>query len=129
LLPAERVEYIPWSPENEVRTIQEMSVGLMPADDSLWARGKCSYKMLLYLSCGVPAVVSPVGMNQEVLSLGRVGFGPRSEAEWVDCLISLLENPEQAQQMGEHGRRVVEEQFSLQVLTPRLASYIKKFSK
>lgn len=129
LLPAAQVEYIPWSPENEVRTIQEMSVGLMPAEDSLWARGKCSYKMLLYLSCGVPAVVSPVGMNQEVLSLGRVGFGPRSETEWTDCLISLLENPEQAQQMGENGRRVVEEQFSLHVLTPRLAGYIRTFCK
>ena len=129
LLPAARVEYIPWSPENEVRTIQEMSAGLMPAEDSLWARGKCSYKMLLYLSCGVPAVVSPVGMNQEVLALGRVGFGPRSETEWTDCLISLLKNPEQAKQMGENGRRVVEEHFSLNVLGPRLAGYIKTFSK
>jgi len=85
--------------------------------------------MLLYLSCGVPAVVSPVGMNQEVLSLGHVGFGPRSETEWTDCLISLLENPERAQQMGENGRRVVEEQFSLHVLTPRLAGYIRTFCK
>jgi glycosyltransferase involved in cell wall biosynthesis len=124
-----RVEYIRWSEQNEVATIQQMSVGLMPLDDSLWSRGKCSYKMLLYMACGVPVVVSPVGMNNEVLALGSVGFGPRSDSEWVDSISYLLENPGPAALMGAEGRRIIEEHFSLEVLSPRLAGYLRKFSQ
>ena len=123
-LSASQFEYIPWSPGNEVETIQEMSVGLMPVEDSLWARGKCSYKMLLYMSCGIPVVVSPVGMNQEVLALGKIGFGPRSPAEWSDTLEWLLQNPEQGQAMGQAGRKIVEERYSIHVCVPRLASFL-----
>ncbi len=129
LLDNSRVEYIPWSPENEVEMIQEMSVGIMPTDDSLWARGKCSYKMLLYMSCGLPVVVSPVGMNNEVLSLGKIGFGPRVDSEWVDYITWLLDNSGQGAEMGMVGRKIVEEHYSLHVLSPRLAAYIKRFSR
>ena len=123
-----RVEYIPWSVENEVTTIQEMYVGLMPVDDSLWSRGKCSYKMLLYMSCGVPVVVSPVGMNNEVLALGHVGFGPRSNQDWIDAISALLDNPENAVRMGSTGRKTVEDHFSIDVLSLRLAGYLKHFA-
>ena len=129
LLRESQVEYVPWSPENEVRTIQEMSVGLMPMEDSLWSRGKCSYKMLLYMSCGVPVAVSPVGMNREVLSAGNVGFGPQSEAEWADSLTWLLNNTAKAKEMGQCGRKVVEERYSLRSLAPRLAAYLRKFAR
>ncbi len=128
LLCGSQVEYIPWSPENEVRTIQEMSVGLMPMEDSLWSRGKCSYKMLLYMACGVPVAVSPVGMNNEVLAAGNVGFGPQSEAEWSDCLAYLLDDPDKAKRAGQEGRRVVQERYSLRNLSPRFAAYVRRFA-
>jgi glycosyltransferase involved in cell wall biosynthesis len=128
LLRESQVEYVPWSPENEARTIQEMSIGLMPMEDSLWSRGKCSYKMLLYMACGVPVVVSPVGMNNEVLSAGNVGFGPQSEAEWSEHLTWLLDNPAKAREMGRAGRKVVEQRYSLRSLAPRFAAYLRKFA-
>jgi glycosyltransferase involved in cell wall biosynthesis len=124
-----RVEYIPWSPANEVKTIQEMTAGLMPIDDSQWSRGKCGYKMLLYMSCGVPVVVSPFGMNQEVLQLGKVGFGARTELEWVESIGWLLDNPGQGREMGATGRNVVEERYSLNRLASRLGSYLRGFCK
>jgi glycosyltransferase involved in cell wall biosynthesis len=129
LLDSRNIEFIQWSPENEVQTIREMSVGLMPVDDSLWSRGKCSYKMLLYMACAVPVVVSAVGMNNEVLALGNVGFGSRSEQDWVDRIGWLLDYPEDAAQMGIEGRRIVSKHFSLTVLAPQLAAYLKKFAE
>lgn len=119
------VEFVKWSPENEVQTIQEMNVGLMPIDDTLWSRGKCSYKMLLYMACGVPVVVSPFGMNREVLSYGDVGFGAITDSDWIDAIGYLLDNPERAREMGQEGRRVVEENFSLDILADRMASCLK----
>ncbi len=121
------VEYVKWTPTNEVQTIQEMTVGLMPIDDTLWSRGKCSYKMLLYMSCAIPVVVSPYGMNADVLKYGNVGFGAATPTEWVEHIKWLLDHPEAAHQIGLNGRQIVEQHYSLDVVAPQMASYLKSF--
>lgn len=122
---ADRVEFVRWSPDGEVRAIQEMSIGLMPLDDSVAARGKCSLKMLLYMACGVPVVVSPVGTNAEVLARGAVGCGARTDDDWVDAVDELLRDPRRRRSLGECGRSVVEREFSVQALAPRLATILR----
>jgi len=117
-----RTEFIRWSPEDEARGVQEMTVGIMPSDDSMWARGKCSYKMLLYMACGIPVVVSPVGMNKEILDMDNVGFGAICEGDWVDSLVHCLESESARVVMGLNSRRVVLERFSIHVLAPKLAN-------
>ena len=77
-LPADRVEFVQWSEANELPDIQAMDIGIMPLEDSPWARGKCSFKMLQYMACGLPVVVSPVGMNAEVLAMEPVVLEPRA---------------------------------------------------
>jgi glycosyltransferase involved in cell wall biosynthesis len=124
-LTASQFEYIPWSPLNEVEVIQDMTIGIMPVEDSLWARGKCSYKMLLYMACGVPVVVSPIGMNAEVLALGQVGIGPATPSAWTEALDFLLANASERDRMGRTGRKVVEQHYSLRMLAPRLASFLR----
>lgn len=125
LLPSARVEYVPWTPAIEVTALQDLHVGLMPLEDTDWARGKCAFKMLTYMACGVPVVVSPVGMNQEVLAMGDVGYGPRHPGEWVDALSALLENRGLAERMGDTARFVVERHFSVDVLAQRFAEMLK----
>jgi len=122
-------EYVPWSPANEVRAVQEMTIGLMPVEDTPWGMGKCSYKMLLYMACAVPVVVSPIGMNAEVLALGNLGFGPKSPTEWTEMVEWLLQNPDQAQSMGRTGREVVEQHYSLRVHAPRMASFLRNTAR
>ena len=127
-IPKDRIEYIKWSPENEVRSIQGMAVGIMPLDDSLWSRGKCSYKMLTYMSCGIPVVVSPIGMNVEVLSKGNVGFGPISIDDWVNSLLYLLSNVKDRSEIGMNGRNVVINNYSKRVIIPKLAKTILRLN-
>lgn len=124
-LPADRVEFVQWSPQNEVRTMQEMTVGLMPLDDTEWERGKCSYKMLLYMACGLPVIVSPVGMNNDVLRLGNVGLSARQHDEWIDALDGVLADPDRGARMGAAGRDVVLAHFDLPLIAARLATYFR----
>ncbi|MEX2162775.1 MAG: glycosyltransferase family 4 protein [Sulfuricaulis sp.] len=121
-IPLGRAEFLRWAPEIEIKGIQEMAVGIMPIDDSMWARGKCSYKMLLYMACGIPVVVSPVGMNKEILDIDKVGLGAVGEREWVDSLVLLLESESIRREMGQSARCVAVEHFSIQVLAPKLAN-------
>lgn len=128
-LPTDRVEYTRWWPEAEVGTIQGTTVGIMPLADSSWERGKCSLKMLLYMACEVPVVVSPVGMNAEVLAKGEIGIGASSEDEWVDALVGLLGDARERERMGKAGRRVVQEHYSVEVIAPRLAGHLRAIAK
>ncbi len=111
-LPAAQFEFRRWHAETEVAELQGFHIGLMPLDDSPWARGKCSFKMLSYMACGLPVVVSPVGMNAEVLALGELGLGPRTEDEWVQALDWLLREPAQRAALGAAGRSVAEQHYS-----------------
>jgi glycosyltransferase involved in cell wall biosynthesis len=123
-LPAGQFEWIQWSPANEVSTIQDLTVGIMPLRDSEWTRGKCSYKMLLYMACGVPVVASPVGMNAEVLAHG-VGFGPKDIDGWVSSLDEVLRETSAVLSMRGQARTVVESSYSVRVLAPTLAASLR----
>ena len=120
-LPPEQIEYVQWSPESQVRLIQEMTIGIMPLDDTVVSRGKCSYKMLLYMACGIPVVVSPIGMNAEVLRKGPVGLGAINTEQWVAHLDELIRHPEERLRMGRSGRQVIVDHYSVNALAPRLA--------
>lgn len=124
-IPSERVQYIKWTPQNEVSSIQEINIGIMPLVDSVWSRGKCSFKMLLYMSCGKPVVVSPIGMNKDVLSFKNIGYAANSMTEWSENIISLLDQKNLACEYGKNGREVVECHYSVKVIAPKLANYLK----
>ncbi len=124
-LPAENVEFIPWSPEVEVEAIQRMNVGLMPLPDDEWARGKCSFKMLQYMACGIPVIVSPVGMNADVLAVEEVGIGASTQAEWFEAFRALIADPILAETYGQNGRQVVLNMFSRDVVAAQLTNVFR----
>jgi len=117
----DRIIYEPWSKEREVAALQECAVGLMPLEDDLWARGKCSFKMLTYMAVGIPVVVSPVGMNVEVLAHGPCGFAASNAEDWVDAISFLLEAETAAKQMGKVGRRIIETTYAKNIVGSQLA--------
>lgn len=121
----EQVEYLAWTENTEVACIQGMDIGIMPLQDSLWARGKCSMKMIQYMACGLPSVVSAVGMNTEVARLGDFSVAVGTRKEWADALIELVGNAGRRRSMGAIAREVAERVFSVSVLAPKLAMAIR----
>jgi glycosyltransferase involved in cell wall biosynthesis len=124
-IPDNKIEFIKWTPENEVSTIQEMTIGIMPIDNSEWSKGKCSYKMLLYMSCSIPVVVSYFGMNIEVLAKAKIGFGASYKTDWSKYLQILLNDRILAMEMGINGRGVIEEHYSIEKNSIVLSNFIK----
>lgn len=125
LISPERIEFHAWNPTNESRLLHQMTVGLMPLPDDPWTRGKCSFKMLQYMASGLPVIVSPVGMNRQVLEKGQVGLAAQTPDEWYEALETLYQSASLRQTMGQVGRRVVEQYFSVNILAERLAEIFR----
>jgi hypothetical protein len=126
-LAAERhplLDNLPWTEDSEVARIQSMDIGIMPLMDTPWARGKCGYKIIQYMACGVPVIASPVGVNAEIVEHGVNGFLASTDAEWAEALQILLRNPELRARMGNEGRRKIERDYSLQEWGPRVAQLL-----
>lgn len=120
------LDTLPWSEESEVARIHAMDIGIMPLTDTPWARGKCGYKLIQYMACGLPVIASPVGVNAEIVEHGVNGFLATTEGEWLEALQTLLNDPALRERMGEAGRRKVERDYSLQVWGPRVAEMLRQ---
>lgn len=127
-IPSHKILFEPWSSRSEAAVLNTFDIGIMPLTDDLWARGKCSYKMLTYMACGVPVVVSPVGMNADILKQGECGLSPTTIDEWIDALSMLLDSSSLCSRYGDVGRQLVESTYSKDVIAPKLVEVLKKFS-
>lgn len=119
-LQGSKIRWVKWSPDIEASIINEMNVGIMPLPDDEWTKGKCSFKMLQYMACGIPTVVSPVGMNLEVLSLDKIGLGATTDEEWFDSLSILYNDRQLCAELGISGRRVILNKFSIDVISHQI---------
>ncbi len=114
------LELIEWSEANEVAEVQSFDIGIMPLQDQPFERGKCGYKLIQYMSCGLPVVASPVGVNAEIVREGFNGFLASNEDEWREALTMLITDGVLRDRMGRAGREIVVERYSLVSQAPRL---------
>ncbi len=119
--------FVPWSAAAEMPFLAGLSIGVMPLEDGPWERGKCSFKMLQYMATGRPCVVSPVGMNNDILAQGEIGFAASNAAQWTEALSALLADRKTAERLGAAGRALVERRYSVAALAPRLAGLLRRF--
>jgi glycosyltransferase involved in cell wall biosynthesis len=126
LLPAERVTWHPWSPEVEVTRLQDADVGIMPLIDNENGRAKCAFKMLQYMGCAIPSVVTPIGLNADLLAAGEVGLGANDTTEWVNALEALYNDRDAARAMGEEGRRIAVEKFARPIIAREIATIFRE---
>jgi glycosyltransferase involved in cell wall biosynthesis len=101
----------------------------MPLADEEYQKGKCGCKILQYMAAGLPAVVSPVGINTKLVENGERGFLTGTEEEWFVALRTLMSDPILRQKIGSRGRDFVERKYSLRVWLPVLLELLEKVSK
>ena len=128
-IPGVRVEHEPWALDREVQLFNTCDVGVYPLADDEWSKGKCGFKAIEFMACGVPVVAAAVGVNREIIEDGRNGFLAATEDEWVEKLGRLLSDPSLRQRFSEAGRRTIEERYSVRVNAPRLAATIRAVAR
>lgn len=106
------VENRRWRMEGEIEYLQEPDIGLMPLKDTPRARGKCAFKALQYMGCGTPCVISPVGMNADVIDDGIDGYLANSPEEWREKLEALIVDAAARERMGRAAREAIFAKYS-----------------
>lgn len=124
--PGVQVEHLPWSLQNEVDLILTFDIGVMPLTEHEEARGKCGLKLLQYMAAGIPAVVSPVSANKDIVTDGENGYLALSAEEWVEKLGGLIQSVRLRQVMGRSGRETVEKKYSITANLPRVIKVLKE---
>lgn len=82
---------VKWSHEKAIEMILKAHVGVMPLKDNEFTRGKCSFKLIQYLSAGLPILGTRVGMNKIVLTENvGIGLDNNNVDEWAEALLKLI---------------------------------------
>ncbi len=107
------LRFQPWCKDSEIADLYQMDIGIMPLTDDQWAQGKCGFKALQYLSLGIPAVASPIGVNKDIVDHGHNGYICKTEEEWFEHLRDLILSPKKRDAMGRAGRKKIIAQYSV----------------
>jgi glycosyltransferase involved in cell wall biosynthesis len=120
--------FVPWTPKCEIPETATFDIGLMPLPDNRWTQGKCGFKALQYMALGIPAVVSPVGVNRDIIHDGVDGLFATTLQDWFPIVARLSKDSFLREAIGRAGRRRVEEAFSLATHGPRFVTAVEKIA-
>ena len=112
-VPGIAVERSRWCLEREVDDFARCDIGIYPLWDDPWSLGKCGFKAIQFMACGVPVVAAAVGVNRQIIEDGVNGFLASTPEEWIAKLSTLLTEPGLREQFSRAGRRTIEERYSL----------------
>lgn len=87
-----RIENIQWDREEALSQLCTAHIGLMPLRDNEYTRGKGGFKAVQYLGMGIPAIVSDVGYNTEIVDSGENGFVCQDAEMWKYSIAELCNN-------------------------------------
>lgn len=118
-----------WQEDTEVAQLQGCDIGIMPLPDAPWERGKCGYKLVQYMACGLPVVASPVGVNATIVATGENGFLATEIGQWAEAVRQLALDSDLRGRMGRAGREQVEQTYCVQVQAGRLIEMLNAVVK
>jgi glycosyltransferase involved in cell wall biosynthesis len=124
-IPGVALDFRRWTPESEASDLAPAHVGLMPLPDTPAARGKCGCKALQYMALGRPAVVSPVGINREIVRHGVNGFHASTDDEWVARLTELARTPALRARLGDAAHATVHAGFTARSSAAAFADVVR----
>lgn len=112
-LPLKNWKSIPWNPDTEIADLLKIDIGVMPLTHDQWSEGKCGFKLIQYLSLGIPGLASSVGVNKAIIRNGENGYLCDRPEEWKDAIGRLINDVDTRREMGRKGRETIVQEYSI----------------
>jgi glycosyltransferase involved in cell wall biosynthesis len=126
-LEVEFIDALDWSDPTAVPShIQKFDIGVMPLVDNEWNKGKCAFKAIEYMACGVATICSSVGENNYLIKDGVNGFLAKDKDEWYNKFKQLILDKNLREKLGKEGQKTIKEKYSYQSNIPKLMEIFKK---
>lgn len=109
------IDLIQWNKNTEIADLLAFDIGIMPLPDDEWSKGKCGFKGLQCMALKTPVILSPVGVNTEIVEHGENGFLAINDSEWFDYLCQLIDSFDLRKLIGQEGFNTVNEKYSVEV--------------
>lgn len=112
---ARSVVYVGWPGRAAMPGVfASADLAIMPFDDTLVNRTKCSAKLVELMAAGLPVVADAVGQNREYIEGGVSGvlIPPGDADALARAVIALLGDPDHRRQLGAAARRRIAEHFT-----------------
>lgn len=120
------IDWIDLSKRDELlAAIKTFDVGVMPLQESYWSKGKCAFKAIEYMACGVPTICSPVGENKILIKNGENGFLASDTCEWTNSIKSLAHSKALRERIGKGGQETIYHRYSVERNVMRVEDIMK----
>lgn len=109
-----------------LKSLQEVAVGLHPlVNIGGFAGGKSFGKVLAYIISGVPVVTTPTVDHPLFFSQNKTGVMVKSEGEWIEAILKLLQQPDARQEMALSAREAFNARLTTEKAADLMASILK----
>ena len=125
ILQNSNIEFLDWSIKEEKKELYSSSLGIMPLRNTEWEKGKCGYKLLQYMSCSLPVIASPVGVNKKIVQKGITGYFANSQKDWIDYILKIKKDNKLGKKLGKNGKKKLLKDFELKKFSKDYVKFIK----
>ena len=82
---------IKWSREASINYIWESHIGIMPLLNNQFSLGKGGFKLIQYMSTGLPVIASDIGFNSTVVdnTCGKLVDDIKDSTGWIEAIIEI----------------------------------------
>lgn len=120
------LRFVKWNKATEIEDLAKFSIGIMPLRADQWSEGKCGFKGLQYMALGIPALMSPIGVNNEIIHHEENGYLLTTPASWEEAIKQLLNDKSLRKKIGTSGRQTIQERYSVEA---NLVKYLGVFNE
>lgn len=82
------IRNVKWSREIAIKEVHKSHIGIMPLVNNEYNKGKGAFKLVQFISAGLPVIGSNIGFNSEVIN-NRNGILVDDLNEWSDAIMML----------------------------------------
>lgn len=119
-------ESLPWLAASEPQDFAEFDIGIAPMRQDEWANGKCAFKQIQYMTCGVPHVSSRAGATDEMLVHNHNALIAESEDAWYTHLSALVTDHALRTRLAIAGRATIEQKYCLARQEPVMIDVVQR---